>query len=107
MKTIKIIIKKNGDIVYVYTDKLRGLHSAGKTEITRASHVEPTEDNKWLCDMSPVMQGVVLGPFDTREEALSEEVKWLETHLHLINVNTKLVCGVGGVNIRNMSDFIK
>lgn len=49
----------------------------GELSIARASHVEPTLDGRWTADMGPV-SGPVLGPFDTRAEALAEEVAWLK-----------------------------
>jgi hypothetical protein len=35
--------------------------------------------DKWWADMRPV-RGPVLGPYDTKEVALDEEVKWLREH---------------------------
>ena len=40
--------------------------------ITRASHVEPDAEGRWLADLTPVA-GPVLGPFDLRSEALAAE----------------------------------
>lgn len=80
---MKILVKPDGTTVFLYNDKLRPLMAEGKSEIKRASHVEPTKDGKWEADMSPV-GGPVLGPFETREEALKEEVKWLEARLDTI-----------------------
>jgi hypothetical protein len=64
---------------FIYDDRIRGLTDHGTATIERASHVEPTADNRWSADMSPV-GGPVLGPFDTREEALKSEVEWLLTN---------------------------
>lgn len=44
--------------------------------------------NKWWADMHPV-GGPVLGPFDTRQMALTEEVAWLREH----NIPTCETCG--------------
>lgn len=59
----------------------------GSAETRRVSHVEPNADNQWEADMSPAIEqfdldvakvgGPVLGPYPTREEALTHEVKWL------------------------------
>jgi len=80
---MKILIKPDGTTVFIYDDRLRSLMAEGKSEIRRASHVEPTKDGKWEADMSPV-NGPILGPFETREEALREEVKWLEARLNAV-----------------------
>lgn len=66
-------------MTFIYDDKLRPLLKAGKSDCNRVSHVEPTTiegEVKWTADMAPV-GGPELGPFDGREEALDEEVKWL------------------------------
>jgi predicted GIY-YIG superfamily endonuclease len=59
----------------IYDDRLRFIQSIGDVEIKRASHVEP-QGTKWIADMSP-SNGPVLGPFDTRSQALKEEQEWL------------------------------
>lgn len=74
---MKIDVKEDGTVSFVYDDALLPLLSMGKSEIKRASHVEPTEDGRWTADLSP-SGGPVLGPFNTRAEALREEKKWLE-----------------------------
>jgi len=66
---------KGSQIRFIYNDELTGLMGQGKTEVRRASHVEPCEGG-WSADMSPV-NGPVLGPYNLRSEALQEEVKWL------------------------------
>jgi len=76
----KIRIAPDGSITFVYRDGLRGLLRHGKSEIRRASHVEPTDDCRWTADLSPV-GGPVLGPFDDRESALQAEVAWLKENL--------------------------
>lgn len=73
MKT-KIKINKDGVIEFIYRDELRGLVQQGESSIKRVSHVEPTPDCQWLATM---IDGPVLGPFSTREEALQAELKWL------------------------------
>ena len=76
MTKVKFIIQPNGDIEFIYKDELRPLMKLGRTEIRRASSVEPM-GNKWLVDLSPI-GGPKLGPFSKREEALRKEVKWIE-----------------------------
>lgn len=61
-------------------------------EIVRASHVEPlgqcskeimekmdgADANSWIVDFSPIDLDVILGPYETREEALAEEHRYLQ-----------------------------
>lgn len=67
----------------IYDDRIKGLLKHGDGTITRASHVEPgnpslgQDPEKWYADLSP-SGGGVLGPFNTRAEALTEEVTWLD-----------------------------
>jgi hypothetical protein len=77
-RKVKIIIDRYGRISFIYNDDLRGLLKAGKSEIRRASHVEPVGD-KWEADLSP-SGGPKLGLFETRADALRAEVEWLEEH---------------------------
>lgn len=77
MAGMDIIIKGN-QIRFVYSDDMLGLLGQGKSQIQRASHVEPGAGG-WQADMSPV-NGPVLGPFATRTEALQHEVEWLLAH---------------------------
>ena len=69
-------------------------------EIVRASHVEPlgqcseviqrkvkklnpdADENSWIVDFSPIGLDTILGPYITREEALDEEHKYLQTLIH-------------------------
>ncbi len=76
---MKVKVKPDGTVVHIYTDKVN-LSGIGETTIKRASHVEPNKDNKWEADMSP-SAGPLLGPFDTRSEALAAEVAWLEKNI--------------------------
>lgn len=75
----RIIVKPNGDVTFLYEDRLRPLFELGTATVTRASHVEPTADGRWTADLAPVGGGV-LGPFDLRQEALDAERAWLERH---------------------------
>ena len=76
----KLIIDEVGTLTMIYADELRPLLLAGQGTIVRASHVEPTDDGKWTADMSPV-GGPLLGPFETRAEALRTEVQYLEERI--------------------------
>lgn len=71
-----IVVEPSGTIKLIYEDDLRGLLATGKAEIKRVSHVEPTIDGRWEADLSPV-NGPVLGPYETRKEALDAEVNYL------------------------------
>ena len=75
----KILISAEGAISFVYADDLRGILKQGVADIKRASTVEPDASGGWSADLSPVC-GPVLGSFDTRSEAILEEVKWLENN---------------------------
>ena len=75
-----------GELVFVYDDDLAGLLALGTSCVARASHVEPARqesrsgNNGWIADLRP-SGGPVLGPFDTRGEALAAERKWLDANL--------------------------
>ena len=69
----------DGTMNTIYTENI-DLNEIGKLDIKRASHVEPNSDGQWTADMSPI-SGPVLGPFETRTQALEEEMKWLEQNI--------------------------
>lgn len=74
----KVIIK-DGKIHFIYADNMQSFLDMGEATVKRVSHVEPvTVDGEvqWSADMSPV-DGPVLGPYGSRQEALDEEVRWL------------------------------
>lgn len=75
---MQIVIEPDGTARTIYSETI-DLGEIGSLSIRRGSHVEPTADGKWTADMSPV-NGPVLGPFDTRSEALAAEVAYLEEH---------------------------
>jgi hypothetical protein len=79
MEIHKVAIRPNGIVEFIYSDGLRKVLSEGRSEIFRASHVEPDEKSLWWADMSPV-KGPKLGPYNTRTDALEAEVKWLEVN---------------------------
>lgn len=77
IKQYDVLIDDDGNIKFIYTDDLEFLKREGHSTTVRASHVEPQSD-KWIADMSPVRDGLVLGPFDYRQQALDAEVAWLK-----------------------------
>ena len=75
---MQLVIDPAGDMRCVYDETLP-LADFGRLTIVRGSFVEPTDDGHWTADLSPV-GGPLLGPFETRSEALSAERDWLEQH---------------------------
>ncbi len=75
---MQIIIDTHGNARCIYTEDIN-LTTIGSPTITRASHVEPDQQGRWLADLGPV-GGPVLGPFEKRSDALIAEVAWLENH---------------------------
>ena len=75
---MNLVISPGGEVRCIYSEEI-DLRSLGPLSIRRASHVEPSNDGRWLADLSPV-GGPVLGPFDLRTDALAAEVTWLEHH---------------------------
>ena len=74
---MQIIFSPDGDGRCVY-DEAIDLRCLGKVTIERGSRVEPNENGRWITDLSvPPVNGPVLGPFDTRSEAIAAEVAWL------------------------------
>ena len=72
---MELIVDAGGGVKCIYDETL-DLRALGKLQITRASHVEPDSDGNWWADMGP-SGGPVLGPFGTREQALTAERRWL------------------------------
>ena len=70
----------SGAASFIYKDELRPLMGIGQADVRRASHVEPDGNGGWTADMGPV-GGPILGPFETRAEALAVEVAWLEKNV--------------------------
>lgn len=100
----QVIISPTGEVRAIYSPLTSQIAKAlgGPVTTRRASHVEPTADlseaarrsifeiwgcwpsevlwpSAWWADMTPV-GGPVLGPYETREEALDDEKVWLEEH---------------------------
>lgn len=85
----EIIVKVDvdGTMHFIWSDELIELLEAGRGEVRRVSHVEPTTRGLWGADLSPV-DGPLLGPFRTRREALDAERIWLlENYLGVQNGN--------------------
>jgi len=73
---LKLKIDRFGKVHAVYSDAHAGLiDKAAHVEITRASNVEPDPRGGWSATMK---DGTVLGPFRLREDALAEEVRYLD-----------------------------
>ncbi len=75
---MQLVIEPDGLVRGIYGEEI-DLDVLGHPRITRASHVEPNQQGRWLADLSPV-GGPVLGPYDHRSEALRAEVAWLEAN---------------------------
>ena len=73
-----LVISPDGTVRAIYAEDIQ-LTTLGSAVISRASHVEPDSQGRWLADLSPV-GGPVLGPFDRRSEALTAELTWLEAN---------------------------
>ncbi len=73
-----LIVESGGKVRCVYAEAI-DLHSLGKPQITRASHVEPDSTGRWIADLTPV-SGPKLGPFEKRTDALAAEVQWLRNN---------------------------
>ena len=74
-----INFNEDGTADTLYTEKIN-LKELGDLHMKRASHVEPTDNGQWTADMSP-SNGPLLGPFETRTEALQAEVEWLKKNI--------------------------
>ena len=75
------IVDTDGTLRTIYDDEMiRLARSVGLVTISRASSVEYSwKALGWTADMANV-GGPVLGPFDTRREALKAEVEWIKEH---------------------------
>jgi hypothetical protein len=73
-----LLVRPDGTVRAIYDESL-DLAVLGRPTITRASHVEPDQDGRWVADLTPI-GGPVLGPYDRRSAALEAERQWLEDH---------------------------
>lgn len=72
---MELVVGVDGSGKCIYDEAL-DLREIGKLQITRASHVEPDAEGYWWADMGP-SGGPVLGPHQSRTEALAAERGWL------------------------------
>lgn len=73
-----ILIGEDGSIRFVYTDLLDEVFDGEDRTTRRVSNVEPADGGGWTADMALAgAEGVVLGPFRTRQAALAAERRWL------------------------------
>ena len=75
---MQLLINPSGSVRSLY-DETIDLSTLGPLTIQRGSSVEPNPAGQWLCDLAPV-SGPLLGPFETRSQALQAEVAWLTEH---------------------------
>ena len=75
---MQLVIEPGGVVRCIYGEEI-DLAALGSPAISRASHVEPDQQGRWLADMSPV-GGPLLGPYDRRSDALAAEHAWLENN---------------------------
>ena len=73
-----LLVLPDGTVRAIYAEEI-DLTDLGSALISRASHVEPDSQGRWVADLSPV-NGPVLGPFNRRSEALAAELDWLEAN---------------------------
>ena len=74
-----LVINAQGTVRCLYGEAIE-LDTLGRPAICRASRVEPTDDGRWVADLSPVGTQARLGPFRRRSDALQAERDWLESH---------------------------
>ena len=81
---IIVNVGDGGTAAFVYSDDAaEALKSLGTIRTNRASYVEPLNDQgQWTADMAPI-GGPVLGPFESRGDALVAERAWLREHTGL------------------------
>jgi hypothetical protein len=80
---MELVVGVDGVARCIYAEAL-DLREIGTLKITRASHVEPDRDGFWWANMGPV-DGPVLGPYQSRTEALEVERGWLTNYRQFRN----------------------
>jgi len=75
---VQLLIDTSGNGRCVYAEAI-DLHRLGRLSVRRGSHVEPDATGRWTADLSPV-NGPILGPYSSRQQALEAEQAWLEEH---------------------------
>ena len=73
---MKIKVKPNGNILYVYTDDINW-KLFGKAKITKTADVE-FENGQWVVTLK---DGTYLASFDKRQDAINYEVKYIEENI--------------------------
>lgn len=73
----RLSVSNQGITTLIYSDIHADLLSEGKATIKRVSNVEPS-DGGWVASM---FDGTKLGPYKLRQQALDEEVKYIEEKL--------------------------
>jgi hypothetical protein len=73
-----ITIRHGGRLEFIYADALAPLLPLGTATVARVSAVEPTPLGDSLGWQATMDDGVVLGPFRLRQEALDAEVAHLK-----------------------------
>jgi hypothetical protein len=89
---VKILIKKNGKMVFIYHDALAALSQStreqGIATLERVSNVEPGEGG-WYAHMNgKVGEKVTLGPFLLHKDAIAAELRLLDKELFTYNKET-------------------
>ena len=87
---MELVVSASKDVSCIYGEEL-DLRELGKRQITRASRMEPVEDDFWFADMGQV-NGLMLGPFGNRDEALVAEREWLVVQIVETTSNQRLPC---------------
>jgi hypothetical protein len=75
---MQLLISPKGIVRLIYGEEIN-LKTLGSVSITRASHVEPDQEGRWLVDLG-LVGGPVLHGFSTRSQALTAELSWLEAN---------------------------
>ena len=75
---MQMIVATNGSLRCLY-DEAIDLAAIGRLSITRASHVEPDEQGRWLADLRPSPARYSGHSFSVAN-ALEAERAWLEAH---------------------------
>jgi hypothetical protein len=75
-----ITIAPDGTCRLIYSDDLLDLLDEGRSEVRRASEVEPGPDGLWQADLTR-SGGPVLRGFRRRADALAAEVAWLNENV--------------------------
>lgn len=88
MTEYEIFIMSDGTIKFIYYDELNDLLKSGVSAvIKRVSHVDPRMTKsgvRWFVDLSPVDSPLVLGPFKTREKAITAEINWIQKNINMV-----------------------